>query len=110
MSDPPPKQQPLLSLHGPEESFPFIDQDGSDYGDFGTEEELTQLEDILAQLNSQTIEPRLLVTDIEDHEPPLGVRLPKILGVEQTTRSWEVQATLVQPDQAPIILQATDCP
>ena len=86
-----------------------IEHDGSDYGDFGTEEELTQLEDVLTQLDSQITEVHLAVTDIEDYEPPNGVRLPKVIAVEQTHYSWEVQAALAQPDQVAINLETNDC-
>jgi hypothetical protein len=62
---------------------------GSDYGDFGDEEELAIVEQLLSQVASKTEEnASLIVTDIEDYEPPRGLRLPKVLGIEQTRR-WE---------------------
>jgi hypothetical protein len=62
---------------------------GSDYGDFGDEEELAIVDQLLSQVASKTEEnASLIVTDIEDYEPPRGLRLPKVLGVEQTRR-WE---------------------
>ena len=64
--------------------------DGSDYGDFGNdEEELEIVEQLLTQVASKPDENEsLLVIDIEDYEPPRGVRLPKVLGLEQT-RLWD---------------------
>ena len=64
--------------------------DVSDYGDFGNdEEELQIVEQLLTQVASKPeAQASLLVTDIEDYEPPRGVRLPKVLGFEQT-RLWE---------------------
>jgi len=56
-------------------------ESGSDYGDFGIdEEELKIVDALLSQIESQTAP--LLLTDIEDYEGPRGVRPPKILGFE----------------------------
>lgn len=78
----------------------YVEQDGSDYGDLGNdEEELGIIEHLLTQLDPHSADAQLRVTDIEDYEPPLGVRLPKILGVEQSTRQWEVQASLQSPSK-----------
>jgi hypothetical protein len=62
----------------------------SDYGDFTNDaEELEIIDTLLLEAeNGQRLDASsLLVTDIEDYEPPKGVRLPKILGVEQTSYS-----------------------
>ena len=68
--------------------------DGSDYGDFGdNEEELGIINDLLTQIESQQGDSALLVTDIEDYEAPTGLRLPKILGIEKLARQWEAQTT-----------------
>jgi hypothetical protein len=68
----------------------LIAEEGSDYGDFGNdEEELEIIEQLLAQNASKAEEQEsFVVTDIEDYEPPRGVRLPKVLGLERT-RLWE---------------------
>ena len=60
----------------------------SDYGDFANDaEELEIIDTLLSEAESGQIldATSLLVTDIEDYEPPKGVRLPKILGVEQSS-------------------------
>jgi hypothetical protein len=64
--------------------------EGSDYGDFGNDEEELEIVDrLLQQIASKEDEREsFVVTDIEDYEPPRGVRLPKVLGLEQT-RLWE---------------------
>jgi len=58
--------------------FASID-DASDYGDFGSDaEEIQILDGLLAQVVSASKEDRatnLLVTDIEDYEPPQGLLL-----------------------------------
>jgi hypothetical protein len=67
--------------------------DRSDYGDFGNDqEELEIVEQLLEQAawNASKLDENesLVVIDIEDYEPPRGVRLPKVLGLE-STRLWE---------------------
>lgn len=67
--------------------------DGSDYGDFGNdEEELEIVEQLLQQAtsNASKVDENgpLIVIDIEDYEAPRGIRLPKVLGLE-STRLWE---------------------
>lgn len=83
--------------------------DGSDYGDFGNdEEELEIVEQLLTQVASKPDEHEsLLVIDIEDYEPPRGVRLPKVLGVGYTC-PWE---TGCSPSNTQILLdfQDTSC-
>ena len=54
---------------------------GSDYGGFTTDEE-EEIDQILSKL-SRSAENPLLITDIEDYEAPPGVRIPKMLGMEQ---------------------------
>lgn len=59
--------------------------DGSDYGDFGNdEEELEIVEQLLQQAtsNASKVDENgpLIVIDIEDYEAPRGIRLPKVLG------------------------------
>jgi len=57
----------------------------SDYGDFGSDaEEVEILDELLTQIATQReeVDVPLLVTDIEDYEPPRGLFLPKVLGVE----------------------------
>lgn len=71
--------------------------DGSDYGDFGNdEEELQIVEQLLQQATSNASkeekEAPLVVIDIEDYEAPRGIRLPKVLGLE-STRLWETSAS-----------------
>ena len=66
----------------------------SDYGDFANDaEELEIIDSLLSEVeNGQRPDATsLLVTDIEDYEPPKGVRLPKIFGVEQSLHAWEPQ-------------------
>jgi hypothetical protein len=64
---------------------------GSDYGDFGDDaEELEIVDKLLSQVASKPEEHEsLIVTDIEDYEPPRGIRLPKVLGLEQTRLSQD---------------------
>ncbi len=83
--------------------------DGSDYGDFGNDaEELEIVERLLTQVASKSDEKEpLLVIDIEDYEPPRGVRLPKVLGLEQT-RHWETTASQGNT-QVLLDLQDTSC-
>lgn len=74
-----------------EETATLLDTE-SDYGDFANDaEELEIIDSLLSEAeNWQSPDAAsLLVTDIEDYEPPKGVRLPKILGVEQSSRLWE---------------------
>lgn len=77
----------------------------SDYGDFANDaEELEIIDSLLSEAeNWQCADAStLLVTDIEDYEPPEGVRLPKILGAEQPSRPWEVsQVQVVQNSNTP---------
>lgn len=73
----------------------------SDYGDFANDaEELEIINTLLSEVEAgQRLDATsLLVTDIEDYEPPKGVRLPKILGVEQTARAPPNQTL---PDSGP---------
>ena len=57
----------------------------SDYGDFGDDaEELTIIESLLQQVDTRGDPEILSVTDIEDYEPLRGLRLPKVLGREET--------------------------
>lgn len=54
----------------------------SDYGDFGSDaEEIEILDTLLVQAESGTEEGQesLVVTDIEDYEPPQGFLLPKTI-------------------------------
>lgn len=82
-----PSESPILK---PDQSF--LDQDDSDYGDLGNdEEELGIIQHLLNEIDSQQVQAPLLVTDIEDYEPPKGVRLPKVIGVEQPP--WRRQET-----------------
>jgi hypothetical protein len=66
----------------------------SDYGDFGSDaEELEIIDHILAQVTSERTEDApLKVTDIEDYEPPRGMRLPKTLGYENIHQDFPTQA------------------
>ena len=61
----------------------------SDYGDFASDEEEI-INSLLGDIAppSQFTDAPLLVTDIEDYEGPMGVRLPKVLGVERSTPLW----------------------
>lgn len=64
----------------------------SDYGDFANDAEELEIIDTLLSEAENWQRPdaaSLLVTDIEDYEPPKGVRLPKILGFEQSSRPWQ---------------------
>lgn len=75
----------------------------SDYGDFANDaEELEIINSLLSQaVNRQGPDATsLLVTDIEDYEPPNGVRLPKILGIEQTSRLWEAASGQILQDSS----------
>ena len=65
---------------------PLAEKADSDYGDFGDNaEELTIIESLLQQVDTQRADPDILsVTDIEDYEPLRGLRLPKVLGREET--------------------------
>lgn len=83
--------------------------DGSDYGDFGNdEEELEIVEQLLTQVASKPDEHEsLLVIDIEDYEPPRGVRLPKVLGIGYT-RPWETGSSQSNT-QILLDLQDTSC-
>ena len=82
-------------------SFPQVGDGGSDYGDFGSDaEELAIVEHLLQQIDTRPDGPdSLIITDIEDYEPPHGLRLPKVLGRE-TTRQWE---SISSQDQLQII-------
>lgn len=83
--------------------------DGSDYGDFGNDdEELEIIEQLLTQVGSKPDEQEsLLVIDIEDYEPPRGVRLPKVLGIGYT-RPWETGSSQSNT-QILLDLQDTSC-
>ena len=73
----------------------------SDYGDFANDaEELEIIDSLLSEAENWQCPDTstLLVTDIEDYEPPKGVRLPKILGAEQSSRPWELVQVQVIPD------------
>ena len=75
----------------------------SDYGDFANDaEELEIIDTLLSEAeNGQRLDASsLLVTDIEDYEPPKGVRLPKILGVEQMSYSRELSDQTSQDNGA----------
>ena len=107
---PDPDEPPTISI-----TDTFIDStnrltadDGSDYGDFGDEEELEIVEQLLTQVASKPDEHEPLhVIDIEDYEAPRGVRLPKVLGVE-STRPWETGHTQSNT-QVPLDVQDTSC-
>jgi hypothetical protein len=73
--------------------------DDDDFSDFGNDpEELEIIEQLFSQVTSkQQDNASLIVTDIEDYEPPRGVRLPKVLGLEQT-RQWESESNKIQID------------
>ena len=73
---------------------PPAEKADSDYGDFGDDaEELTIIESLLQEIDTQGADPDILsVTDIEDYEPLRGLRLPKVLGRE-ATRVWELEDT-----------------
>jgi hypothetical protein len=75
----------------------------SDYGDFANDaEELEIIDSLLSQAENWQgpNATSLLVTDIEDYEPPHGVRLPKILGIEQTLRLWEAAPGQILQDSS----------
>lgn len=55
------------------------------FSDFGSDAEETE---ILNQLVTDVENAQLTITDIEDYEPPRGVRLPKNIGFE--TRPIEI--------------------
>lgn len=59
----------------------ILPDSASDYGDFGSDaDEIEILDLLLAQIDSkveENQEPPLLVTDIEDYEPPKFLLLPK---------------------------------
>ena len=76
---------------------------GSDYGDFDDEKGLDLLEQVLTQL--EPTEVPLLVTDIEDYEPPTGLRLPKIFGAQHLPAPWESQTVEDRSPQAALHLQ-----
>ena len=78
------------------------EHNGSDYGDFDDEEDLDQLEQILTQLEAPSAQ--LLVTDIEDYEPPGGLRLPKIFGTQHLPAPWEPQIVEDRSPQAQLHL------
>lgn len=76
----------------------------SDYGDFTNDAEELEIIDTLLSEAENWQRPdasSLLVTDIEDYEPPQGVRLPKILGIEQTSRLWEAPGQIFQDSSTP---------
>jgi len=82
----------------------------SDYGDFANDAEELEIIDILlseAENGERLDASSLLVTDIEDYEPPKGVRLPKILGVEQTSYPRELSDQTLQDNGAQ---NSTLCP
>lgn len=59
-----------------------LPDNASDYGDFGSDaEEIQILDNLLAQVapTEDAQNQTLLVTDIEDYEPPHGILLPKDL-------------------------------
>lgn len=62
----------------------------SDYGDFGSDaDEIEILDLLLAQVDSKVNEgqaPTLLVTDIEDYEPPKYLLLPKDNSHQSSTQ------------------------
>jgi hypothetical protein len=75
----------------------------SDYGDFANDaEELEIIDSLLSEAENwqPSDAASLLVTDIEDYEPPKGVRLPKILGVEQSSRLWEAPPGQILQDSS----------
>lgn len=75
----------------------------SDYGDFANDaEELEIIDSLLSEAENwqRPDAASLLVTDIEDYEPPKGVRLPKILGVEQSSRLWEAPPGQILQDSS----------
>ena len=89
---PDPNDAPAISITDTfiESTNRLTADDGSDYGDFGTEEELEIVDQLFTQVASKSEQNlSLIVTDIEDYEPPRGVRLPKLLGLE-ATRLWEI--------------------
>lgn len=106
-----PDDVPLISITDTfiESTNRLTADDGSDYGDFGNDEgELEIVEQLLTQVASKPDEHEsLLVIDIEDYEPPRGVRLPKVLGLEQT-RHWETTASQSNT-QILLDLQDTSC-
>jgi hypothetical protein len=77
-----------------------ITENGSDYGDFASDEEdiINSLLGNIAPPSPLTDAP-LLVTDIEDYEEPRGIRLPKVLGVERSTPFWLSQVQFQNQDQ-----------
>lgn len=74
----------------------IIPDNESDYGDFGNEEEL----EIIDQLLGQVGEESLIVTDIEDYEAPRGARVPKILGIETHSSPIEVDIEVLRDLEA----------
>jgi hypothetical protein len=81
------------------QSINQLTADDDDFSDFGNDpEELEIIEQLFSQITSKPPEnASLIVTDIEDYEPPRGVRLPKVLGLEQT-RQWESDSNKIQID------------
>lgn len=71
--------------------------DASDYGDFGSDaEEIQILDELLAQVASGSEEEQaatLVVTDIEDYEPPRGLLLPAPLDTPACQPRPEIEAT-----------------
>jgi hypothetical protein len=91
-----------LRLTGERSLQSVILENGSDYGDFASDqEELDIIDALLSQVESQAAPP--LVTDIEDYEGPRGIRLPKILGVESSPQ-WQAPQSKALHDY-----KATDC-
>lgn len=75
-------------------------EDEDEYSDFAEDPEEIEIIDRLlleaAFKQNQDQNAPLIVTDIEDYEAPQGVRLPKVLGFENT-RHWDVQVQSEQP-------------
>jgi hypothetical protein len=90
-----------LKINREDPSIPLDTE--SDYGDFANDaEELEIIDTLLSEAeNGQRLDASsLLVTDIEDYEPPKGVRLPKILGVEHTSYPREPSDQTLQDSGA----------
>jgi hypothetical protein len=72
-----------------------------EFSDFAEDpEELEIIERLLEEAAQQTPgqNASLVVTDIEDYEPPQGVFLPKVFGHEATRSGWEYHFNTQRPD------------
>lgn len=69
----------------------------SDYGDFGDDEDLAIIDQLFADA---AFDASLVVTDIEDYEPPRGIRLPKIFGYEARSTQSQINIEVLRDQHA----------